>query len=696
MTTVMFMDFNNQVMFKKEKPIETIFEDKNGLNRGNFAQNLALNIENYFSYTDECLTIGVMGEWGCGKTSLINLTKEYLKNSEIKIMNFNPWIYSSYNQLIEEFFNELILQFFIEDDKTIINDLRAYWFKLNKSNIVKSLIKIPMSNVNSQITNIIDTTMDSYNISVEKLKARINSELKNHKILCIIDDLDRLASDEIKEMFRLIKIMADFNNIIYLVSFDKEIVSDCLNESYGDKFLEKIINVPLDVPMATHDEIKSMLRKNLVNVANVHGLYIDEDRLDSVFDFSIYNKTQNFGISYLFENIRDIKRFTNILEFNIELIKNEVNFVDFTVITAIQVFIPQLYEKIKHNESLLIEYKIPIKEYESMEEFTKKEIDRFEELVGNDENMKFILQRLFPKMYFIYNTEHMSNDSSKYDGELLVCSQNHFKTYFKLNNIVKKITEDEINMIINSINDEESVKTIQYIKNLLITDKLNLFFKSLPQRIDKIKNPEYFLKEIFTFDRKINSNFLDSNRYYIKKTCLWLINKIDSDKRFNILKTEYEESESIYFLYKLINFIELNKYMPYETILSPDEISGLKNIIKEKYLHYASKYFNQQYDGLKNYLEIGQNLQLKNENIEIVKNLLSSKKGLMMFLNFIFNNNENSSAENKINNINLFTDMQTVKEKIDEHYDDLKDREVVIKFLKCYEEYNSAFNLDSN
>ena len=67
-----------------------------------------------------------MGEWGSGKTSLLNLTKQNLKNSNIKIIEFNPWLYSSYNQLVEQFLDELI------------NEIKKSWIKRR---ITKILIK---------------------------------------------------------------------------------------------------------------------------------------------------------------------------------------------------------------------------------------------------------------------------------------------------------------------------------------------------------------------------------------------------------------------------------------------------------------------------------------------------------------------------------------------------------------------------
>ena len=46
-------------------------------------------------------------------------------------------------------------------------------------------------------------------------------------------------------MFKLIKIMADFKNIIYLVAFDQNVIAKALKENYGEKYIEKIINVPV-------------------------------------------------------------------------------------------------------------------------------------------------------------------------------------------------------------------------------------------------------------------------------------------------------------------------------------------------------------------------------------------------------------------------------------------------------------------
>ena len=206
-------------MFKQDNPISKLKDDENGLHRANFSNNLVLNIKNYFNMhsTNDCLTIGLMGEWGSGKTSILNLTENELKNTDIKIIKFNPWIYSSYNQLIELFFDELIYSFYKKDENTLKNYFRQYKLKLNELSFFKNLTITGASFINPKIGDLTEKILKtkSEEKSLEYIKNKINHEIKNHKILCIIDDVDRLSNNEIAEIFKLVKVMA--NLIIWFI-----------------------------------------------------------------------------------------------------------------------------------------------------------------------------------------------------------------------------------------------------------------------------------------------------------------------------------------------------------------------------------------------------------------------------------------------------------------------------------------------
>ena len=96
-------------MFRADQPIDTYKEDL--LGRHSFAKALASSILSYEQV--DSISVGLFGEWGSGKTSIINMTLEEIRanptTNKPLIMKFNPWNFSDQNQLILQFFNELSL-----------------------------------------------------------------------------------------------------------------------------------------------------------------------------------------------------------------------------------------------------------------------------------------------------------------------------------------------------------------------------------------------------------------------------------------------------------------------------------------------------------------------------------------------------------------------------------------------------------
>ncbi len=91
-------------MFKEDCPISLLDDDK--LNRREFAESLAQAILNHKK--ENCLTISLMGKWGSGKTSIINMVEDYWDVDENIVIHFNPWYFSNRDNLLFQFFNILI------------------------------------------------------------------------------------------------------------------------------------------------------------------------------------------------------------------------------------------------------------------------------------------------------------------------------------------------------------------------------------------------------------------------------------------------------------------------------------------------------------------------------------------------------------------------------------------------------------
>ena len=98
-------------MFRADLPISSLDEDL--LERRSFSESLGNAILNYKE--NDSIVIGLYGSWGSGKTSVINMTLEFIRkisknNSnyiEPIIIRFNPWSYSDQYQLVNQFFSSL-------------------------------------------------------------------------------------------------------------------------------------------------------------------------------------------------------------------------------------------------------------------------------------------------------------------------------------------------------------------------------------------------------------------------------------------------------------------------------------------------------------------------------------------------------------------------------------------------------------
>ena len=71
----------------------------------------------------EGVAVGVFGPWGAGKTSFINLARTEFKQAKVPVLDFNPWMFSGTEQLVERFFARL-------SDELKLRDLLPKWVRL--------------------------------------------------------------------------------------------------------------------------------------------------------------------------------------------------------------------------------------------------------------------------------------------------------------------------------------------------------------------------------------------------------------------------------------------------------------------------------------------------------------------------------------------------------------------------------------
>lgn len=232
-----------------------------------FAKLIALSVVK--TPSPQGLVMAIHGQWGLGKSSLLNFVKHYLKDepkdSRPVVIDFNPWWFEDKNQLAAQFLAQFKTKLKLENEYLRkAGDMMAdYSGALGKAVAVGTGIPWIDVPVGLLLKLFKRTPKD-----VPKLKAEISKALQNggRRFLVVIDDIDRLTPVEIREVFKVVKALADFPNVVYLLSFDRAVVANALSTSLsldGEAYLEKIIQVPFVLPAIALEKLQRKLSSDL-------------------------------------------------------------------------------------------------------------------------------------------------------------------------------------------------------------------------------------------------------------------------------------------------------------------------------------------------------------------------------------------------------------------------------------------------
>ena len=336
-------------MLSPDLPIAKLEED--GLNRGSFAESLAKTLVQY-SFPSS-LTIGLYGEWGSGKTSLLNMVFENVERIDdgVVVLRFNPWLCSDPKQLVTQFFKQMATA--IKLKKRAAD--KAWELIDQYADILGATSVIPVAGeIVAAFTKVLtkkaeEETKERTN-DLQESKNQIIKKLKDEKIKIIvsIDDIDRLSEEEIVAVFQLVKSLADFPNTIYVLAFDYDVVVRALGKvQHGDgkEYLEKIVQVPFEIPAPNIDDIHEALFSKLNGIL---GDIPEED-----WDKETWGELFQQGIKNYIKSIRDVIRYTNVFSLKYELLKNETSAADLLGLTCLQVFEPTVYSKLPSYKDIL-------------------------------------------------------------------------------------------------------------------------------------------------------------------------------------------------------------------------------------------------------------------------------------------------------------------------------------------------------
>lgn len=288
-----------------DRPIAGRAEDRLGF--GPAAQHMARAINDLAS--PDGFVIGIEGEWGSGKSSFINLVTDALRGQEKppEVVRFLPWLISSRKALLKELFAEIAkgalqIELFETPDQTpetrwtkwrkqwvpdrhterearrkklenLFEKFSSRLTAVGKLADVASALGVPMAgSVSSGVgagSEAAAKLLAEKPLKEEKEQLQHELARLSRKVVVFIDDLDRLEPAEACEVLRLVRAVADFPNIVYVLCYSRQIVARNLSaalrieDGKGEEFIEKIVQATFTIPQPEAFDLRRMFRHEL-------------------------------------------------------------------------------------------------------------------------------------------------------------------------------------------------------------------------------------------------------------------------------------------------------------------------------------------------------------------------------------------------------------------------------------------------
>lgn len=316
------------------------------------------------SYTDglakfikECktpMTIAIQGDWGSGKTSMMNRLEKAIQDSAF-CKTINTWQYSQFdlgNQLSISFLSSILSALGDKDSEgtkklsSILGKFAKHFIKNAADQTINMYVPY-----GEAVTKAVSSTQEEINNHKEQeslelveaidairkgietaIKDKIEFENKKEenkkvenkidRVVFFIDDLDRLKPGKAVELMEVMKALLECDNCIFVLAIDYSVVVSGIKEKYGNnlaeskakKFFDKIIQVPFYLPVGNYD-IANYIR-SLIKDEDGNLLYdVEDDDIEMIVKLI---KTSVEG------NPRAIKRVINSYILAREILLNEI------------------------------------------------------------------------------------------------------------------------------------------------------------------------------------------------------------------------------------------------------------------------------------------------------------------------------------------------------------------------------------
>lgn len=434
------------------------------LDREKYAEILKTMITTY----QKGFVLAINGRWGTGKTTFVEMWKAYLELDNFHTLYFNAWENDFISDPLIGLLGELKKMSKQQKSKDLLSSIIKAGGKIvlyGGPAMVKGVIK---HYTGEDVTNVVadfakegssmlKKAIENYESQKYSLKEfrelleKFVDEISEKKpLIFIIDELDRCNPYYAVKVLERIKHLFNIPNIVFVLSIDKEQLSNSIRGYYGsdlikaDEYLKRFIDIEYTLPDPDVDVFCKYLFdyydfRPIFSHTQNETYYQDSsaigDLLITAATIFKYKRLTLRQIEKIFTNLRlSINMFSDIHNIHADLL---------CLLTYLRICESDCYEKIAHKEYTI------------------------QELINQ-------IEIIFPQQIFDLNTiDHITNGSFYFTTALLLSGY--------ANNLRKKdeeplLSKDNENtrlvFKVNFINEEKLVEVIKWAESKQMTPPL--------------------------------------------------------------------------------------------------------------------------------------------------------------------------------------------------------------------------------
>ena len=288
-------------------------------------------------------TIGIFGDWGTGKTTLINaVDKVFQTDKDLIRIRLEPWRYKQEQFPLVSLLKSIAFALPAEKQFQVLKqklETSAINYLKKTPDILTSIISKYASEEDEISDEMLDTFKRELNSKIQLIAEldrdtvyfdgleEIKKELRNlrldnpaFRIIVFVDDLDKCPPKRALEILELIRIFHDIEGFVYIIGISHDMIikfSNIENNKMsidGEHYIKKLIQIPITLPKWSNHDIVNLV-KDLIKKGMIHDKFKDvvEKNIDLI-SVAIDN------------NPREIKRFLNNFFVAHEIFSGKKNF----------------------------------------------------------------------------------------------------------------------------------------------------------------------------------------------------------------------------------------------------------------------------------------------------------------------------------------------------------------------------------